>query len=146
MAVALELNDSPMKFTQNFVVTPEMIDENRHFNNVWSVKWIQDIAIAHSESVGGSDLMRQLGAGWMIHVQHVEYKNQAFLGDEIRGTTWVEAFGKVLSVRKSCFERVSDGKIIFESETQWVLVNREKGRPMAIPEEMKTMYWNGAGA
>lgn len=142
MAVAMEENVSPMEFTQVFKVTPEMIDENRHFNNVWSVKWIQDIAIAHSDSVGGTALMRTLGAGWMIHVQHVEYKNQAFLNDVIKGTTWVAAYGKAACARKCRFERVSDGKVIFESETQWVLVNMEKGRPMAIPEDMKNIYRN----
>ena len=100
MAIAMEETVNPMQFTQVFKVTPEMIDDNHHFNNVWSVQWIQDIAIAHSESVGGTALMKSLGAGWMIHVQHVEYKNQAFLGDEIRGTTWVAAYGKVASLRK----------------------------------------------
>lgn len=113
----MEENKSPMEFSRNFKVTPEMIDDNHHFNNVWSVQWIQDIAIEHSESVGGTALMKSLGAGWMIHVQHIEYKNQAFLGDEIRGTTWVAAYGRVACSRKCRFERVSDGKVIFESET-----------------------------
>lgn len=140
MAIAMEENPNPMKFTKVFKVEPEMIDDNHHFNNVWSVQWIQNIAIAHSDSVGGTELMKKLGAGWMIHVQHVEYKNQAFLGEEIRGTTWVDAYGKVACVRKCKFERVSDGKVIFESETQWVFVNMEKGRPMAIPDEMKALY------
>ncbi|WP_298772470.1 acyl-ACP thioesterase domain-containing protein, partial [uncultured Fibrobacter sp.] len=72
--------------------------------------------------------------------QHVEYRNQAFLGEEIRGTTWVAAYGKVASSRRSCFERVSDGKVIFESETQWVLVDMKRGRPMAISDEMKRLY------
>ena len=143
MAIGMEETVDPMKFTQMFKVTPEMIDDNHHFNNVWSVQWIQDIAIAHSDSVGGTSLMRELGAGRMIHVQHVEYRNQAFLGDEIRGTTWVAAYGKVASSRKCCFERVSDGKIIFESETQWVLVDMKRGRPMAIPDEMKKIYIEG---
>ena len=78
MAIAMEETVNPMQFTQVFKVTPEMIDDNHHFNNVWSVKWIQDIAIAHSDSVGGTLLMKNVGAGWMIHVQHIEYKNQAF--------------------------------------------------------------------
>ena len=76
-------------------------------------------------------------------MQHVEYKNQAFLGDEIRGTTWVHAYGKVASSRKCRFERVSDGKVIFESETQWVLVDMKRGRPMAISDEMKRLYIEG---
>ena len=98
-----------------------MIDENKHMNNVWAVQWVQDISIAHSDSVGATDVMYQFGCGWMIHTQFVEYKNQAFLGDEIRGTTWVAGYSKVMSVRKCRFERVSDGKVVFESETQWVL-------------------------
>ena len=140
MVIAMEENVNAMHFSQVFKVTPEMIDDNHHFNNVWSVKWIQDIAIAHSDSVGGTNLMRRLGAGWMIHVQHVEYKNQAFLGDEIRGTTWVDAYGRVACCRKCRFERVSDGKVIFESETQWVLVDLQRGRPMSITDEMKNLY------
>lgn len=140
MAITMEKNENPSKFTQTFKVLPQMIDENRHFNNVWSVKWIQDISIAHSDSAGGTELMQKLNAGWMIHVQHIEYKNQAFLDEEIRGTTWVDAYAKVACVRKCKFERVSDGKVIFESETQWVLVDLNRARPIAIPDEMKKLY------
>ena len=107
MAVVMEENANPMKFEKLFKVTPEMIDENKHMNNVWAVQWVQDISIAHSDSVGATDVMYQLGCGWMIHTQFVEYKNQAFLGDEIRGTTWVAGYSKVASVRKCRFERVS---------------------------------------
>ena len=140
MAVVMEENENPVKIEKLFKVTSEMIDENRHMNNVWAVQWVQDISIAHSDSVGATDVMYQFGCGWMIHTQFVEYKNQAFLGDEIRGTTWVAGYSKVMSVRKCRFERVSDGKVVFESETQWVLVDLQRGRPMAITDEMKSLY------
>ena len=131
MAVVMEENANPMKFEKLFKVTPEMIDENKHMNNVWAV---------HSDSVGATDVMYQFGCGWMIHTQFVEYKNQAFLGDEIRGTTWVAGYSKVASVRKCRFERVSDGKVVFESETQWVLMDMKRGRPFAIPQEIKDRF------
>lgn len=133
-------NWEPMEFVENFKVTPEMIDDNHHFNNVWSVQWIQDISKDHSEVVGGMELMHKLGAGWMIRIQHIEYKNQAFLGDEIKGATWVDKFSRLVSFRKCRFERVSDGKVIFESETQWILVDMNRGRPMALPDEMMNLY------
>ena len=76
----------------------------------------------------------------MIHTQFVEYKNQAFLDDEIRGTTWVASYSKVMSVRKCRFERVSDGKVVFESETQWVLMDMKRGRPFPIPQEIKDRF------
>lgn len=140
MEILMNENVNPEHHEQIFKVTPEMIDDNHHFNNVWSVKWIQDIAIAHSEKCGGTAYMRELGAGWMVHTQHVEYKNQAFLGDEIKGTTWVDSCSRVVSIRRSRFERVSDGKVIFESETHWVLVDMKRGRPLAIPDKMKALY------
>ena len=42
MAIAMEENVNAMKFSKVFNVEPEMIDDNHHFNNVWSVQWIQD--------------------------------------------------------------------------------------------------------
>ena len=133
-------NPNPVVHSRTFVVAPEMIDLNHHRNNVWPVQWIQDISVEHSDLAGGTALMRELGGAWMIHVQHVEYRNQAFLGEEIKGSTWVAAYGRLTCVRKCRVERVSDGKTIFESETEWVLVDVKRGRPMAIPEEMKALY------
>ncbi len=140
MAIAFETNPKIEEFTKNFKVTPEMIDDNHHFNNVWAAQWIQDIAIAHSEKSGGMELMRQLGAGWMIRTQHIEYKNQAFLGDDVIGTTWVDGMSKLASLRKSRFVRASDGKVVFESETTWVFMDMTRGRPMSIPDEMWAVY------
>ena len=130
----------PLIHTANFKVTPEMIDDNHHFNNVWSVQWIQDISAEHSEKCGGTALMRELNCGWMIREQHIYYRNQAFLGDEIRGATWVDSISTLVSKRKCKFERVSDGKTIFESETQWVLVDMNRGRVRAISSEMVSCY------
>ena len=53
------------------------------------------------------------------------------------------AYGRVASLRKCRFERISDGKVIFESETQWVLVDLNRGRPMALTDEMKKLYVEG---
>lgn len=136
----MEENVNPVEFTMDFKVTPEMIDKNHHMNNVWVVQWIQDIAIAHSDAAGSTALMEKLGCGWMVHTQYVEYKAQGFLGDEIRATTWVAGYSRLASSRKTKFVRLSDGKLLFESETQWVLVDVAKGRPSVIPEEMKNLF------
>lgn len=136
----MEENLNPVEFSMDFKVTAEMIDQNKHMNNVWAVQWIQDIAVAHSKSVGSTALMESLDCGWMIHTQFVEYKAQGFLGDEVRGTTWVASYSKVASIRKTKFVRVSDGKTLFESETQWVLMDLKKGRPTMIPAEMKAKF------
>ena len=140
MAIAMQLEENPAVFEQEFVVTEAMIDRNNHLNNVVCVQWIQDISVNHSNSTGGTDLMEALGCGWMIHTQHVEYKAQAFLGEKIKGITWVPEYSKISTNRHCKFIRESDGKEIFSSVTTWVLVDMKRGRPVAIPEELKDKF------
>lgn len=138
----MEQEQNPAIHTLEFTVTEKEIDRNHHLNNVVCVQWIQDIAVSHSNITGSTKLADDLGAAWMIHVQHVEYKNQAFLGDVIKGETWVPEYSKVSTNRRCRFTRVSDGKEIFTSISTWVLVNVKNGRPMVIPEEMKDFFRN----
>lgn len=140
MAVTMEQEANPAVHTLEFTVTEKEIDRNHHLNNVVCVQWIQDIAANHSNITGSTRMADELGAAWMVRVQHVEYKNQAFLGDVIQGETWVSEYSKVSSNRRCKFTRVSDGKEIFSSVSTWVLVNVKTGRPMGIPEEMKAFF------
>ncbi len=39
-------------YRHEIVVPPEAVDGNRHVNNVVYVQWMQDAAIAHSDTVG----------------------------------------------------------------------------------------------
>lgn len=137
---AMENEPNFTEFTEEFTVTPEMIDRNNHMNNVYGVQWIQDIAIHHSDTCGGTKVMESLGASWMIRTNHIEYKAQAFLGDVIRGTTWVPEYSRITTNRYCKFVRVSDGKEVFSSVTTWVLIDTEKERPIAIPEHLKDCF------
>ena len=140
MHLAMEQISNFVEYTKEFRVDDSMIDQNNHLNNVVCVEWIQDIAVEHSDVTGGTTRMRELGCAWMIRTQHVEYKAQAFLGDEIVGTTWVPEYSKVSTNRHSKFVRKSDGKEIFSAVTTWVLVDVKRGRPIAIPEDLKDYF------
>ena len=140
MHVAMEKEPNFAEYEKTFRVDETMIDRNRHLNNVVGVKWVQDIAIEHSEVTGGTRRMDELGCGWMIRTQHVEYKTQAFLGDEIVGTTWVPEYSKIATNRYTKFVRKSDGKEIFSAVTTWVLVDLKRGRPVPIPEDLKDFF------
>lgn len=145
MHVAMEKESNFIEYEKTFRVDDSMIDRNRHLNNVVCVEWIQEIALEHSEVTGGTKLMEELGAAWMIRTQHVEYKAQAFLGDEIAGTTWVAEYSKVSTNRYSKFVRKSDGKEIFSAVTTWVLVDLKRARPVLIPEKLKDCFRAPAG-
>lgn len=140
MHVAMEKEPNFAEYEKTFRVDETMIDQNRHLNNVVGVKWVQDIAIEHSDVTGGTRRMDELGCGWMIRTQHVEYKTQAFLGDEIVGTTWVPEYSKIATNRYTKFVRKSDGKEIFSAVTTWVLVDLKRGRPVPIPEDLKDFF------
>ncbi len=140
MHVTMEQELNFAEYEKTFRVEQMMIDRNRHLNNVVCVEWIQEIALEHSEVTGGTALMDALGCAWMIRTQHVEYKSQAFLGDEIVGTTWVPEYSKVSTNRHSRFVRKSDGREIFSAVTTWVLVDLKRGRPVAIPENIKDCF------
>lgn len=145
MHASMEEETSFAEYEKTFRVEESMIDRNRHLNNVVCVEWVQEIAVEHSEVTGGTKRMDELGCGWMIRTQHVEYKAQAFLGDEIVGTTWVPEYSKIATNRHSKFIRKSDGKEIFYAVTTWVLVDLKRGRPIAIPEDIKDFFRKKAG-
>lgn len=128
------------EYSKEFRVDESMIDRNGHLNNVAEVQWVQDIAVEHSNVTGGTRRMDELGCGWMIRTQHVEYKAQAFLGDKIVGTTWVPEYSRIATNRCSRFVRKSDGREIFSAVTTWVLVNLKSGRPVEIPEDLKDFF------
>jgi len=121
-------------------VPPTAIDENGHVNNVQYVQWMQDAAVQHSNAVGCTRVTLELGATWVIRSHKIEYLRPAFQGDHLVVLTWVSNFRKVRSLRKYRFFRVSDKAILANGETDWVLVDAESGRPMAIPDHLAAVF------
>ena len=65
----------------------DVVDENGHVNNVAYVRWMQDAATLHADSVGGTAATREAGATWVVRSHHVEYLLPAFEGDRIEEFT-----------------------------------------------------------
>ncbi len=127
-------------YSKTITVPPSVIDENGHVNNVAYVQWMQDIAIEHYSSIGGTSPMQKLGATWVAHTHLVEYLLPAFAGEEIVIRTWIENVRRVRSLRKYEFARKSDNKILVRGETDWVFVDASSGKPAAIPKEIIDIF------
>ncbi len=127
-------------FRHEITVTPEMLDSNRHVNNVEYVRWMQQIAVMHSNAVGCGPVLERLGATWFIREQRIVYDRPAFLGDEITGLTWVSEMSRVRSLRKYKFIRLKDGVDLARAETDWVFADAKTGRPRAIAEEIRDRF------
>src|SRR5258708_38104922 len=122
------------EFRDEIVAADDDIDELGHVSNVVYVRWIQEIAKAHSTAVGWDyERYRALGAAFVVHKHVVEYRAPSFAGDRLGRITWVESFSAATSERKTRIVRVTDDRELVRASTTWALVSVEGGRPRRIP-------------
>lgn len=127
-------------FHHEFLVPPEVVDINNHVNNVAYVQWMQDVAVAHYRSVGGTVETQKVGATWVARSHQITYLRPAFEGDRIRLLTWVTNLRKARSTRKYKFLRLDDDTVITTGETEWVFVDITTGRPRSVPVEVSQCF------
>ena len=123
-------------FRHEFTVSSDVVDQNGHVSNVVYVQWMQDVAVLHSDLVGGTWAMDAAGATWVVRSHRVEYLRPAFAGDRVEALTWVVHFRRVRSPRRYKFVRAMDNTVLAKGETEWVFVDAGTGRPRAIPDDV----------
>ncbi len=127
-------------FSYDFSVPDSALDANGHVNNVNFVQWMQDAAVRHFSAMGGVPLIRAVGATWVVRSHVVEYLAPAFRGDTIEVRTWVANIRRVRSLRRYQFSRKSDGSLLVRGETEWVFVDANSLRPLAMPPEVTGIF------
>jgi acyl-CoA thioester hydrolase len=119
-------------------VDPATIDANGHVNNVEYVRWMQNAAISHADSAGGTAASRADGASWVARSHHIEYLRPAFAGEHLTIHTWVSTVKRSSSLRK--YRIVRAGELIARGETVWVYVDAATGKPRPIPPEVRSVF------
>lgn len=119
-------------------VDPATIDANAHVNNVEYVRWMQDAAISHSDTVGCTAATLAAGASWVARSHHIEYLRPAFAGERLVVHTWVSSVRRSSSLRKYRIAR--GGELIAQGETVWVYVDASTGKPRPIPQEVREVF------
>ena len=127
-------------YRYELTVPESAVDQNGHVNNVVYVKWMQDVAVLHADSVGGARAMHAVGGTWVVHSHNIEYLSPAFAAEEIVALTWVTSFRRVRSVRRYRFYRKSDNVLLARGETEWVFVDAKSLRPRMIPDDIKRLF------
>lgn len=118
------------------------VDELRHVNNLVYVRWVLDVATAHSAAVGWDfPAYRRAGAVFVVRRQEVDYLRPAFLGDKVRVETWVDSFTRVTSLRRTRI--VGPSGELARAATTWAFVSVNGGRPTRIPEEILAAFSGG---
>lgn len=122
------------------IVPAEVVDRNRHVNNVAYVQWMQDAAVQHSAATGCTRMTEAIGATWVARMHRIEYLSPGFAGDAVTVVTWVADFRRVRSLRRYKFIRAVDQKVLAQGETDWVFIDVSTGRPRAIPREIASLF------
>lgn len=115
------------------------IDELGHVSNLVYLRWVMDVAMAHSRSVGWDwARYRALGAAFMVRRHEIDYIAQVTLGDTLRAETWVDSWRPASCIRKT--ELVRDGALVARAATTWALIGLTSGRPRRIPDELAALF------
>ena len=95
---------------------PEHIDELGHVNNAVWVQWIQQVAVAHWDSV--AQLAHKDAFYWVVVRHEIDYLRAAHEGDRITARTWVGDEPKGARFDRFVEFTGEDGKICVRSKTQ----------------------------
>ena len=131
----------PRIFVHEFTVPDASIDVNHHVHHLEYLRWMQDVAIAHSAARGWPhERYRAAGIAWVVRSHSIEYLRPAFAGDALSLLTWVADLRSRSSLRCYLVWRASDRQVLARGETRWVLVEGDSGRARAIPEELRSSF------
>ncbi|MGQ0696968.1 MAG: acyl-CoA thioesterase [Panacagrimonas sp.] len=134
--------DVPEPFAQTVTVGTEHLDGFGHTNNVIYLAWLQDMAWAHSLSLGiGRDDFYRIGAGCVARRHELDYLTTTREGDVLHVATWIaENAGRLDMWRAYQIIRAHDGKTVLRGRTQWICVDMKTGRPRRQPQEFVAAY------
>jgi acyl-CoA thioester hydrolase len=113
---------------------PEHIDELGHVNNAVWVQWVQQVAVAHWDSV--ADAAHRDAYFWVVVRHEIDYLRAAHAGDQLNARTWVGE-----APQGARFDRFvefigADGKICVRAHTVWAIIDKAAGRPIRVPADV----------
>jgi acyl-CoA thioester hydrolase len=122
-------------FRRSRTVVTEDIDALGHVNNTVWVRFIVELADAHSRAQGFDwKRVRSLGGLWIVRRHEIDYDLPALPGEDLVEETWVESMRGARSVRRARFTRARDATVLVRSRTDWAFVDWETHRPRRIPK------------
>jgi len=133
------MTDPAKPFCLTFEVAEGDIDQVGHASNIAYVRWIQDVAVAHSDSVGYDFAAYQtLGAVFVVRRHEIDYLRPVLRGERLELRTWIDsAFAakchRATEVRKG-------DVVVARAMTTWGYVEMATGRPTRIPMTVREAF------
>jgi acyl-CoA thioester hydrolase len=127
------------RFAIPITAAAEDIDELGHVSNLVYLRWVLDVAMAHTRALGWDYAQyRALGAVFMVRRHEIDYVAQVTVGETLRAETWVESWRLASCIRRTELSR--DGKIVARAATTWAMIGLVSGKPQRIPDELTALF------
>jgi len=115
------------------------IDELGHVGNQVYLRWVLDVAMAHSRSLGWDHAeYRAFGSVFIVRRHEIDYIAQVTEGQVLVAETWVDDWRRASGIRRTGV--LGDGKVGARAATTWVMVSFASGRPVRIPDEIRGVF------
>jgi acyl-CoA thioester hydrolase len=132
------------RFSIPITATPDDIDELGHVGNLVYLRWVLDVAMAHTRALGYDIPQYQaLGAVFVVRRHEIDYIAQVRDGDVLRGDTWISSWRGASCIRNT--ELVRGEQVVVRASTHWAFMSLSSGRPTRIPEPILALFSSASG-
>ncbi|MEO1253790.1 MAG: acyl-CoA thioesterase, partial [Bacteroidota bacterium] len=107
-------------FIKTVIVSNEHLDFNNHVNNLVYMQWALDISREHWLSAIDDEINENFF--WIVRSHHIEYRKQAFLGNELTIKTFVQGYRGPFSERIVEVYKAKD--LLVSVTSNWCLIER----------------------
>ncbi|MGL4231238.1 MAG: acyl-CoA thioesterase [Casimicrobium sp.] len=125
-------------FQQTRFVQASDIDELGHVNNVVYLAWVNDVAIAHWNSVTTDEQRKKMI--WVALRHEIDYKAEALLGDTILVRTWTGVARGLRYARHTRIFRQADETLLAEGLTYWCPMDAATRKPARPSKEIAVLF------
>ena len=125
-------------FKITITVQPDDIDALNHVNNVVYLRYVQDVAASHWNTIAPEGFKQQYA--WVVLRHEIDYKNMAVLGDSIIAETWVGSCEGPRSERHVELYHATTRKLLVKAKTSWCLLDSTTLRPKRIEQEIIDLF------
>lgn len=125
-------------FETNIVITAHDLDDLNHVNNVRYVQWVNDIAKQNWEQIATPTIKSEYF--WVMLSNHIDYKQAAYLGDNLLIKTYVTKSEGVTSIRIVDIYNKKTDALLATSKTNWCLISKKTQKPARITPEIRNLF------